>query len=184
MTFYIYSFPNLTLPQTDAVSTCFGEDHGKALAWVAQRRPIKGGRGKYFTKGDWKALHTGAALLERFRKRSFLGEMAFQLSDKKKKMVIGPTDKPFFMEHYPCRQKKDTLHGRYQSVMLDGETVSIKNFVNVVLKPDEKGVVRAVVRAKPNNKRVRGSTTIEVKNAVIDLEKFERELVDLKKWMA
>lgn len=154
MSMYGYMFTNLTPEQLLAVESCFKEEQGKALAWVNQRRPYRGARGVFFTKGDWKALQDGTALLEKVHTNR--GRLDRSCLDKRtdKKKVLKKTSVLDF--RYGYSRNRATLHGIFSTVTVDGVSYSIKNFENIplVLKP---GVPTFfTLRAKHGNTRIGG----------------------------
>lgn len=149
-----YIFTNLTLEQLKAVEDCFGDNEGKAIAWVGHRRPYRGGCGVFFTKSDWKTLRNGSALLEKIPSNS--GRLDRCCFDKRtdKKKVLKKTSVLNF--RYGYSRNRATLHGIFATVTVDGVSYSIKNFENIplVLKP---GVTTFfTLRAKRGNTRIRG----------------------------
>lgn len=155
MTLYGYIFTNLTPEQLQAVADCFGDKEGQAMAWVGRRRPCRQRSGVYFTKGDWEALRSGKALEEKVKPNFASANTNRVIPRAAKKVVLKKGVKISF--NYTYSRKRDTLHGIFSSVTIDGAVYSIKNFENFPLVVAPGSMTFFTLRAKRGNKLVTGS---------------------------
>lgn len=155
MSLYAYMFPNLTVDQLQAVADCFCDKETQAIAWINARRPCNQRRGVYFTKGDWEALRSGSALKEKPKPRfSSTREGSFSARPKKKVILKKGLVISF---GYGYTKNRDTLHGIFSTVTINGHVYSIKNFENIPLVLVPESTTFFTLRAKRGNKLVTGS---------------------------